>query len=110
MIRIFADHRIDYHPISGQTFLDDPWWQRRTLDSLLFTSFTSPLLAFDHSHEVLSRFDIKLFSRLVADQRSLFATLAANALLWGTSNDLFSPGQIARQFLTTRMFARCFER
>ncbi len=26
------------------------------------------------------------------------------------SNDPFGPGQIARQFLTTRMFARCFER
>src|ERR1700687_1610112 len=110
MVSIFADHRIDYHPITGQTFLDNPWRQRCTLDSLLFTSFAGTLLAFGHPHEVFSRFDIELLSSLVADQCSLFATLAADALLRGTSNDLFSPGQIVRQFLPARMFVRLFER
>jgi hypothetical protein len=33
----FTYHRINHHPIAGQTFLYNPRGERRTLDSLLFT-------------------------------------------------------------------------
>ena len=43
VIGIFADHRIDHHPITGQAFVDDPGRQRRALNSLFFASFTGTL-------------------------------------------------------------------
>jgi hypothetical protein len=105
-----AHHRIDYDAITGQTFFDNTWRQWSTFDALFLAGFTGSLLAFGHPHEVFSRFDIELLSALVADQRRLFATVTADALLRCTSNDLFYPRQIRRQFLTARMFARLLER
>ena len=110
MVCIFTYHRINHHPIAGQTFLDNPRGQRRTLDSLLLTGFTGSLLALSHPHEVFSRFDIELLSSLVADDGRLLAALAADALLRATSNDLLCPRQMRWQLLPTRMFADCSER
>ena len=110
MVSVFADHCVDDHPIAGQTFLDNPWRQRRGLDSLLFTSFTGSFLAFGHPHEVFRRFDIELLGRLVTDLNGLLATVAADALFRGASNDLFDSGQIRRQFLPARMRAHRPER
>jgi hypothetical protein len=44
VIQIFAYHRVDHHSIAGQTFLDNPWGQRRTPDSFFFTSSFSRLV------------------------------------------------------------------
>src|ERR1700747_1715707 len=98
MVCIFTYHRIDHHPIAGQTFLYNPQRQWRTLDSLLFTGFTGSLLPLSPPHEVFSRFDIELLSSLVADDGRLLATLAADALLRAAGNDLFCPRQLRWQF------------
>jgi hypothetical protein len=36
VVRVFAHYGVDYHPITGQAFVDDPGWQRRRLYSLFF--------------------------------------------------------------------------
>jgi len=43
VVGIFADYRIDDHPITGQTFLDDPNRQRRAFNALFFTGFAGTL-------------------------------------------------------------------
>src|SRR5262249_37992586 len=68
VIQVFAYHRVDHYPIAGPTLLDNPWRQRRTPDSLFFTSFTGALLALSHPHEVLGRFDIELGRGLNANR------------------------------------------
>src|SRR6516225_10602633 len=55
----------------------------------------------EHSHEVLSRLTIQLLGSLVTNDDSRFATFAADTLLWPAGNDLFDPGQLRRQRLTT---------
>jgi hypothetical protein len=110
VVCIFAYYGVDYYPITGQAFVDDSRWQRRTLDSLLLTIFTGSLFAFGHPHKVFSRLKVKLLRSLVADHSGLFATLAADALCGCASNDLFGPRQLGWQLLPARMIARRFKR
>jgi hypothetical protein len=110
MVSVFADHSVNHHSITGQTFVDDPGWQRRGLDSLFFASFTGPFLAFGHPDKVFSRLDIELFGTLLADHSGLVATLAADTLFRCADNDLFGPRQLRWQFLSTRMLPRRFKR
>ena len=92
MVSVFAYHRVDHRPITGQAFVDDPGWQRRGLYSLFFARLTGAFLAFGHPDKVFSRLDIELFRTLVADEHGLFATLAADALIGCAADDLFDPG------------------
>jgi hypothetical protein len=110
VIGIFAYYRIDYHSIASQTFLDDPCWQRCTLDSLLFTALTGSLFPLAYPHEVFGRFDIELLTLLVTDDSRLSATVAADTLFRPTGNDLFDPRQLRWQLLPARMFAHCSKR
>jgi hypothetical protein len=54
----------------------------------------------ERSDEVLSRLTIQLLGNLVANDRSRFATFAAERLFRPTGDDLFYPGQLGRQRLT----------
>jgi hypothetical protein len=67
VIGIFADHRIDNDPITGQGFLNDPNRRRRALNALFFTVFAGTLFALSHHHEVFGRFHIELLALLVTD-------------------------------------------
>jgi hypothetical protein len=77
VIGIFAHYRIDYYSIAGQSLFDDTYRQRRTLYPLLFTAFTDPLLAFDHSHEVSGRLDIQLLTLLIPNDDRFSAAFAS---------------------------------
>src|SRR5271166_5040815 len=104
-VGVFADHRVDNNSIAGQTFINDPRRQRRTLDSLFFAGFAGALFTFDHPHKVLRRLDIELLRSFVADDDSFFATLTADTLSGTAGNDLFFSGQLGWQLLPAGMFA-----
>src|SRR6516225_9247732 len=55
----------------------------------------------EHSHEVLSRLTIQLLGSLVTNDDGRFATFGADTLFRRTGHDLFYPGQLRRQRLTT---------
>src|SRR5690349_21239913 len=62
VVRVLTHHRVDDHPIAGQTLLDDARRQRRALHALLLTNFAGALFALGHHHHVLGRFDVQLLA------------------------------------------------
>src|ERR1700682_4280867 len=103
MIGIFADYRIDYDPITGQTFLNDPNRRRRALNALFFTGFAGTLFALGHHHEIFSRLHVELLALLVTDHTVFFTAVSAHTLFRSAGNDLFDARQVSRQLLTARM-------
>ena len=109
MVGIFADHRIDNHPITGQAFLNDPNRHRRAVNALFFTVFAGTLFAHRHDHEVFGRFHIELLALLVTDHPVFFTAVAAHTLLRGAGHNLFDARQVRWQLLTARMLPGLFE-
>jgi hypothetical protein len=105
VIQIFAYHRVDHYPIAGQTFLDNTWRQRRTPDSLFFTSFTGARLALGHPHEILSRFDTELFRRLVADRSKVFESKSGSTSIHRPLDNTIFKALAGRLFPSSSLLA-----
>jgi len=109
VVCIFAYYGVDYYPITGQAFLNDPNRHRRAVNALFFTVFARTLFAHRHDHEVFGRFHIELLALLVTNHTVFFTAVAADTLFRGAGHDLFDARQVRRQFLTARMLPGLFE-
>ena len=96
VIAVFVDDRVDHYPIAGQTFLDNPWGQRRALDPQFFATTAGALFPLGHQNEVFCRFDIQLLAGLIANEFLLFSALGTDGLFWRTGDNLFHPWQVCR--------------
>jgi hypothetical protein len=72
---------------------------------LFFALLAGALLTPGDTHKVLSGLDIEYFALFIADDCSLFAATAADALAERAGDDLLDAFQMRRQRLTAGMFA-----
>ncbi len=105
MIAVLGHHRIENHPVTYQTLVDDPRRQRRRHHRRHFTVLAGPLFALGHRHEIPGRLYIQLFAGVIADHHRRLPAGLAGALLGRAGNHPLDPRQIGRQFLPPRMRA-----
>src|SRR5580692_798272 len=103
VIAILADDRVDDDTVTGQTLLNDPWWQRGRDHPEFLTRPASPLLSLRDQHEILRWLHIQLGTLFVADHHRFFSAAFAYALIRCAGQNPLNARKINRQLLATRM-------
>lgn len=102
-VAILRDDCVDDDLIGDQRLIEDAISNRSDHDAMLLAPPTGPLLALDHAHEVGGGLDVEHFALFIADDGSLLAAAAAEALIGRAGDDLFDASKMLGQRLPARM-------